>query len=157
MVLGTRIWSTTHVLPARVRAARGFVGSGSKQIRHNQVTGRCDRANHRRGRNTWAQSQDVNSRNRGFLLVKAGRISRSNRSNRSGEFSNSALATDSADPTDAWDGTGSRIFLRRLAHDEPSGSTQAAAKPDRGCSLAASDERAKVKSQRNGDVTSTTG
>jgi CheY-like chemotaxis protein len=49
-----------------------------------------------------------------------------------------------------------RIFLRRLAHDEPSGSTQAAAKCNCGCSLAASDERAKVKSQRNSDVTSAT-
>ena len=70
---------------------------------------------------------------------------------------NSALATASADPTDAGNGSGPRIFLRRLAHDEPSGSTQAAAKPDRGSSLAASDERAKVKSQLSGDVTSTTG
>src|ERR1700690_3445583 len=44
--------------------------------------------------------------------------------------------------------------LWRLADDEPSGSTQVAAKPDRGCSLADSDERAEVKFRRNGDVTS---
>jgi hypothetical protein len=69
---------------------------------------------------------------------------------------NQANPTDPADPTDAWNGTGSRIFLRRLAHDEPSGSTQAAAKPDRGCSLAASDVRTEVMVRRNGGVTSTT-
>ena len=45
------------------------------------------------------------------------------------------------DVHNAGNGSGPRIFLRRLAHDEPSGSTQAAAKPVRGCSLAASEFR----------------
>jgi hypothetical protein len=64
--------------------------------------------------------------------------------------------TDSADPTDDGNGSGPRIFLRRLAHHEPSGSTQAAAKPARGCSLAASNVQAKVRIRRNRDVKSQT-
>ena len=104
--------------------------------RRNKVTGRCDRANHRRERNTWGQSQDVNSRNRGLLLLKvfgpSGRVSRSGRSNRSSQFSPSNRFSR-LHRCGGWDGP--RIFLRRLAHDEPSASTQAAAKPVRGCSL----------------------
>jgi hypothetical protein len=45
---------------------------------------------------------------------------------------------------------GPRIFLRRLAGDEPSGSTQAAAKPICQCSMAAPDARAEVKFRRYG-------